>query len=291
MRTLCTSLPRQRDAASSDPPSNGRLATPWPKNHSDVVTGRWRLPLSPLSRLAVLQHSVSQNAGDLTDYFVGVLAKVVFDAEDNLDGKVVVEDSRRQHHGGRRRKTILQAAGKLLFHPVLLDECVEAQGHIAVELANVRAVELDDIDVDERDVGPVVLHGFPRGAAELFEILRKRSLGERAVERKLRIGHGSEILVEQLAEDRLFVVEAMVDVPLRHTRIFGYVTHARGAIAAMRKQLERCLEDLGAAALGALFLVHLGCSQGCRDVVGRVSCVVRRRKTEGTRIVLLSTTP
>ena len=55
-----------------------------------------------------------------------------------------------------------------------------------VELADVRAVELDDVDVDQRDVLAVVAHGLARGAAELLEILGKRAGGQRAVERKIR---------------------------------------------------------------------------------------------------------
>src|SRR6266540_5296840 len=132
----------------------------------------------------LLQHPVPQNPRYLRDNLVRVLPEVILDAEDDLNREVVVEDPRGQHDGGDRREAVLQLRSQLVFHAVLLHEGLEALGHVRVELADVTAVELDDVDVDERHVVAVGLHRLARGAPHLLEVLRKRPRGQGAVERK-----------------------------------------------------------------------------------------------------------
>src|SRR5689334_16560142 len=72
----------------------------------------------------------------------------------------------------------------------------------------------------------------------------------------LGIRHRLEVLVEEGAEDRLFVGEVVVDVPLRQPRILGDVAHARRAVAAVREELEGRRQDLFATSFRPFFLVH-----------------------------------
>src|SRR5205085_5020279 len=80
--------------------------------------------------------------------------------------------------------------------------------------------------------------------------------GQGPIEGEVRRRHRAEVGVEQLAEDRLLVVEVVIDVPLRYARVLGDVAHARCAVPTVREELQRRIEDLPAASFGALFLVH-----------------------------------
>src|SRR5258706_12884923 len=139
---------------------------------------------------AVAQHAVPEDARDLVYDGVGVLAEVVFHTEDDLDGEVVVEDTRGQHHRGNGRQTVLELVLQLLLHAVGLHEELEAAGHLLIELPDVRTIELDDVNVDEGHIVTVSTDGLAGSAAEVFQILRKRSAGQGLIEGEVRLRHG-----------------------------------------------------------------------------------------------------
>src|SRR5258708_4649004 len=212
---------------------------------------------------AIAQHAVTEDARDLVYDSGGVLAEVVLHTEDDLDGEVVVENTRGQHHRGDGRESVLELVLQLLLHTVSLHEELEAAGHLLVELPDVRAVEFDAVDVHEGHIVTVSTDGLAGGAAEVFQILWKRSAGQGLIEGEVRLRHGPEVAVQQGTEDRFLVRKVMIDVPLRDVGGLGDVTHAGGAKAAMRKEFQRGVEDHVAAALGALFLVHSWLKMDC----------------------------
>src|SRR5216684_3897124 len=71
--------------------------------------------------------------------------------------------------------------------------------------------------------------GLAGGAAEVFQILWKRSAGQGLIEGEVRLRHGPEVSVQQGTEDRFLVRKVMIDVPLRDVGGLGDVTHAGGA--------------------------------------------------------------
>src|ERR1043166_5549190 len=58
-------------------------------------------------------------------------------------------------------------------------------------------------------------------------------------------------LLEERAEDGLFVGEVVVDVAGRHARGLGDLLHARGPVALMREEVERGVENQAAGVLGS----------------------------------------
>ena len=93
---------------------------------------------------------------------------------------------------------------------------VEAVGHVLVELADVRAVELDDVDVDQGDVLAVVADDLADRVADGLSRFSGNEPAARArLNGKVGLRHGLEIAVDQRAEDGLLVGEVVVDVPLR----------------------------------------------------------------------------
>ena len=115
-----------------------------------------------------------QDVRNLLQRRLGVRAEMVRHPEDDLDGEVVQQEPRHEHHGRQRRHLGPQA---IEVHPVLvlLDELPKAIRHVGIELPDVAAVELDDVHVDEGDVGLVALDALPRGAPERLEVVRKRA--------------------------------------------------------------------------------------------------------------------
>src|SRR5258708_6254958 len=229
-------------------PSNGKASSPMRQARARVTLERYSwdgLTASgvtvskPALLRAVAQHAVPEDARDLVYDSVGVLAEVVLHSEDDLDGEVVVEDTRGQHHRGDGRESVLELVLQLLLHTVSLHEELEAAGHLFVELPDMRAVEFDDVDVDEGHIVTVRTDGRAGSAAERLQILRKRSAGQGLIERELRLRHGPEVAVQQGTEDRFLVRKVMIDVPLRDVGGLGDVTHAGGAKAAMRKEFQR----------------------------------------------------
>src|SRR5205823_6219367 len=65
-----------------------------------------------------------------------------------------------------------------------------------------------------------------------------------------------KIAIEQRAKDRFFVGKVVIDVPFRQFGFFRDVIDARGPVATMRKQLQRGIENLFAAALRVFPLIH-----------------------------------
>src|SRR5439155_1682845 len=85
------------------------------------------------------------------------------------------------------------------------------------------SVELDDVDVDQRDVRAELPHAVARREAELLQILRKSAAGQHACVRiAFAVGDHPEF-VEQRPEDRFLVGKMMIDIPRRGTRFVGLV--------------------------------------------------------------------
>src|SRR5258708_19898475 len=161
-------------------PSNGKASSPMRQARARVTLERYSwdgLTASgvtvskPALLRAVAQHAVPEDARDLVYDSVGVLAEVVLHTEDDVDGEVVVENTRGQHHRGDRRESVLELVLQLLLHTVSLHEELEAAGHLLVELPDVRAVEFDDVDVDEGHIVTVSTNRLPPPPPPLFPIL------------------------------------------------------------------------------------------------------------------------
>src|SRR5581483_2275213 len=210
---------------------------------------------SPPSR-TVAQHAAPQNRRDLRDDLIRALPEVILHTKEDLDGEVVVEDAGREHDRGGRRETFLQPRLQRLLQPVDPDEGLEAAGHLLVELADVGAVELDDVDIDQRNIRAIVLDRLPRGEAELLEIVGKRPVLQRLQEGEVRPRRLSEVLIEQGAEDRLRVGKVMIDVPHRQSPRLGHVRQRTRSLSVSVKEFQRGIENLRATPLRSFFLRH-----------------------------------
>jgi hypothetical protein len=129
-------------------------------------------------------------------------------------------------------------------------------GHVAVELADVCAVELDHIDVDERDVLAELDDAVARGEAELLEVVGELAGEERAAEREAAAVGDLPQLVEQGVEDGFLVREVVVEVSGGDAGPLGDVAHARGAVAVAREKLQSNVEHLPPASFRLLFPLH-----------------------------------
>jgi hypothetical protein len=201
-------------------------------------------------------HSVAQHVGDLLDHVVGVLAEVVLHTEDDLDRVVVEEEPARQHDRGNRRhpRPELGLDGGRAW--TLPHEGLEALGHLGVVAADVFALELHDVHVDQGHVGLVLSDALPRGAPQGFKIIRKGAAGKGPVERKVGGGQDGEIPVEQGAEDRFLVREEVVHVPRRQARRLGDLTDVGAAVPLLGEKPEGLVEDLFPTAIRSLLLKH-----------------------------------
>src|SRR4029077_13950670 len=128
---------------------------------------------------------------------------------------------------------------------------------VGVELADVRPVEFDHIDVDERDVLPILTDAVASRGSDLLEILRKVAGGQGASERIAAGLDDRGELVEQRAEDGLFVRKVVVEIPGRHSGRVGNLTHCGGAEALMREKLQGSVENLSPALFGSELTLHL----------------------------------
>ena len=79
------------------------------------------------------------------------------------------------------RVTVTMSGGaEAAFHHVkrfLADVGAIALAQLAVELADVRAFELDDVDEDQGEVGLELADGIARGKAELLDVVRELADG------------------------------------------------------------------------------------------------------------------
>src|SRR5438270_7930206 len=200
-------------------------------------------------------HAMSQNVGDLANDLLRILSVGPRHVEQNLEREVVEENARRHEQGRHGRHARPKLAADLLEasageHPRI------ALPHLTVELLDVRAIELDDVDVDQSDVRPKIADAVARCESELLEIARKIAGRERArVRIALALADRPE-LVEQRAEDLLLVLEVMVDVARRHAGLVGNLAHRRRAISLMGEEVERRVENLALAMFGAALAQH-----------------------------------
>jgi hypothetical protein len=205
----------------------------------------------------VAEEPPAQDVGDLAQHGVGVLAEVVRHVEEHLDREVVQEDAAREHDGRERRDARLELLLELQRR-VLGEEGLEALGHARVKLADVLAVELHDVDVDECDVRPVPRDALARGQAQRLEVVGEGARGQRGVHGVVGAGDGLPVLVEERAEQGLLVGVVVVDAARGDSRGLGDVAHARRPVALMREERERRALDRAPRPAGSLVLLHGG---------------------------------
>ena len=80
---------------------------------------------------------------------------------------------------------------------IRLEKRLKAIRHVGVEAANMRALELDHVHVDKCDIAPILVDALAGGPRKLFEIVRKRTLGQRLVEGQIRLGERLPVLLEE----------------------------------------------------------------------------------------------
>ena len=194
--------------------------------------------------------------GDFAHHLVAALAKMIGHTKHEFDGKVLEEGPERQHDGRRGSDLGPELAFELELILVSDDKALKSPCHFRIELPDVTAPEFDDIDIDQGHVRAVLLHARSGRAADLLEVLRETTGGQRLVGRKLGVVDRAPVGIEKLAEDRLLLPEVVVDAAGRHAGPVSNLACRRRPIPLVRKQIERRLQDLRPAPLRSFLLVH-----------------------------------
>src|SRR5258708_31892618 len=111
------------------------------------------------------------------------------------------------------------------------EERLAASGHVAIEVLDVRAIEFDDVDIDEGYVLAVLAHALARGDAEALEIVGKIAGLQGPGERVAAALGDLPILVEQRAENRFLVGKVMIDVTDRDSCSLRNLTNGRATVS------------------------------------------------------------
>ena len=102
-----------------------------------------------------------------------------------------------------------------------------------LRLPDVCAIEFDDVDVNERDVGAVFLHAVACRQRELFEVLRKTSGGQHASVRIALALRDRRKFIEKRSKDCFFVGKVVIDIARRRAGVVSNFANGGRAISLM----------------------------------------------------------
>ncbi len=119
---------------------------------------------------------------------------------------------------------------------------LEPLGHAVVEGADVLALELDDVDVDEQDLSRVGLDHLLDRDRHPLEVLGEVDGGEQLVERQLGVHQPLPVALDELLVNGVLVGKVVVDVADRKARVVGDLTQGGGAVTLGGEELQAGVE-------------------------------------------------